>query len=604
MTSFDSAPRWEQRFRAPSVAFPQWARDIPDRLAVATNESGAWQVYAWDRAAGERRRVTDHPIGVIDGGLTPDGKGVVWFHDASGDETGHWLVEDFVGGEESRRPLLDGVPDAWSTGLDIGVDAGGRGISVAGTAAGHGFSVWTAEGGGGPAREVHRHPDLVEIAGAGLSRDSRLVCLQHAEHGDTIHLALRVVDPRTGETVAEEWDGAGLGLTAAAWSPTAGDHRLALVHEREGLARPAIWDVDSGERLDLPVDVPGDLSVADWWPDARSLLLVHEHEGRHRLARFHLNSGEHDLLDHQPGTISGAGVRPDGEVWFRIASGASPARIRSISGAEVGPPMAERAPVGEPFRSWAFANPHGERIHGFVCAPPGDGPHPTVMLVHGGPTWAYTDNFLPDVQAWVDHGLAVAMVNYRGSTGYGTAFRDALVANPGFPEVEDVVAGLDRLVADGVADPSRTVVAGGSWGGYVTLLAIGLHPDRWAAAVAAVPVADYATAYADEAPTLQAFDRTLFGGAPAEVGDLYRERSPITYVDRVRAALLVIAGDHDSRCPIQQVLNYTDALAARGGEVEVYRFDAGHGSMVVEERVRQMRAELDFVLRRIGGLGG
>jgi dipeptidyl aminopeptidase/acylaminoacyl peptidase len=375
---------------------------------------------------------------------------------------------------------------------------------------------------------------------------------------------------------------------------------LAIVHEREGVERPAVWDVASGERLDLPIDLPGDVSVAGWWPDARSLLLVQEHEGRHRLHRFHLPTGVLESIDHEPGTISGAGVRPDGEVWFRLASGASPATTRSTAGVEVGPAVAAKAPAGEPFRPWTFVNPHGERIHGFVCAPPVTGPHPTVMLVHGGPTWAYTDTFLPDVQAWVDHGVAVAMVNYRGSTGYGTAFRDALVGNPGFPEVEDVVAGLDDLVAAGVTDASRTVVAGGSWGGYVTLLALGLHPDRWAAAVAAVPVADYVTAYADEAPTLQAFDRTLFGGGPDEVGDLYRERSPLTYVDRVRAPVLVIAGDHDNRCPIQQVLNYTDALSARGGEVEIYRFDAGHGSMVIDERVRQMQAELDFVLPRIG----
>jgi dipeptidyl aminopeptidase/acylaminoacyl peptidase len=221
------------------------------------------------------------------------------------------------------------------------------------------------------------------------------------------------------------------------------------------------------------------------------------------------------------------------------------------------------------------------------------------MLVHGGPTWAYPDTFMPDVQAWVDHGLAVGMVNYRGSTGYGTAFRDALIGDPGFPEVADVVAGLDALVADGVADPARAALSGGSWGGYVTLLAIGLHPERWAAATAAVPVADYVTAYADEAPELKAFDRSLFGGAPDDVGDLYRERSPLTYVDRVRTPVLVLAGDNDTRCPIRQVLNYVDALRGRGADVELYRFDAGHGSMIVDERVRQMRAELDFVLPRV-----
>jgi dipeptidyl aminopeptidase/acylaminoacyl peptidase len=221
------------------------------------------------------------------------------------------------------------------------------------------------------------------------------------------------------------------------------------------------------------------------------------------------------------------------------------------------------------------------------------------MLVHGGPTWAYSDTFMPDVQAFADHGVAVAMVNYRGSTGYGTAFRDFLIGNPGFPEVEDVVAGLDALVSEGLVDPSRAAVAGGSWGGYITLLALGLHPDRWVAATAAVPVADYVTAFRDEAPALQAFDRTLFGGDPDEVGDLYVERSPLTYVDRVTAPVLIIAGDNDSRCPIQQVMNYVEALQARGGTVEIYRFDAGHGSMVIDERVCQMRAELDFLLPRL-----
>ena len=435
---------------------------------------------------------------------------------------------------------------------------------------------------------------------ASLSRDSSLLALVHAEHGDTMHPAVRVVDARTGAGRGDQWDGPGLGLGVAGWSPVAGDQRLALSQERNGLQRPAIWDLATGRRRDYALDLPGDVEIEGWWPDASSFLLNHEHEGRSRLHRLDLGSGGVEEIDHPQGTISGAGVRPDGEVWFRLASGAEPPTVRTVGGDEVLAPPGERAPAGRPYRSWAFANTTGQRVHGFVAAPPGDGPHPVVMLVHGGPTWAYSDTFMADVQAFVDHGVAVAMVNYRGSTGYGTAFRDFLIGNPGLPEVEDVVAGLDALVAEGVADSTRAAISGGSWGGYITLLALGLHPERWAVATAAVPVADYVTAFADEAPSLQAFDRTLFGGTPDEVGDLYVERSPLTYVDRVRAPVLVIAGDNDSRCPIQQVLNYVEALRARGGEVELYRFDAGHGSMVIEERVRQMRAELDFVLPRLG----
>lgn len=590
---------WERRFRAAAVGFPRWALSAPDRMVLTSNESGTWQVYAWDRSAGFRRRVTDDPVGVMEGAATPDGRSVVWFRDVTGDEVGHWLIEPFAGsgvgegggGGAGRRPLAPGVADAWSTGLALG-----EGLVVTGTADDGGFSVQVVEG-DGAARLLHRHEELVEVAG--LSRDSALVALGHAEHGDAMHLAVRVLDPRTGRVAGEQWDGPGLGLTVAEWSPVEGDQRLALLHEKEGLQRPATWDLRTGERRDHPVDLPGDVEIEGWWPDASALLLVHDHEGRSRLHGLDVTTGRLWALDHPAGTISGAGVRPGGEVWFRLASGERPPAVLTLDGEEVVAPPGDRPPAGTPYRSWSFTNPAGQRIHGFVATPRGDRPHPVVMLVHGGPTWAYADTFMPDVQAWVDHGLAVAMVNYRGSSGYGSAFRDALIGNPGFPEVEDVVAGLDALVGEGLVDPSRAVVAGGSWGGYVALLALGREPGRWRAAVAAVPVADYVTAFRDEAPTLQAFDRTLFGGGPDEVGALYVERSPLTYVDRVRAPVLIIAGEHDSRCPIQQVLNYVDALRARRGEVELYRLDAGHGSLVTDERVRLMRAELDFVLARL-----
>jgi dipeptidyl aminopeptidase/acylaminoacyl peptidase len=112
-------------------------------------------------------------------------------------------------------------------------------------------------------------------------------------------------------------------------------------------------------------------------------------------------------------------------------------------------------------------------------------------------------------------------------------------------------------------------------------------------------VADYVAAYEDEMEALQAFDRSLFGGSPAEVPERYHESSPITYVDQVRAPVLVLAGANDPRCPIRQIENYLRRLAERGVEHAVYRFDAGHGTLVVEERIRQVRAELDFVMTHL-----
>jgi dipeptidyl aminopeptidase/acylaminoacyl peptidase len=260
----------------------------------------------------------------------------------------------------------------------------------------------------------------------------------------------------------------------------------------------------------------------------------------------------------------------------------------------------EAAPPGRPFESWSFTNPNGDRVHGFYVTPPGDGPFPVIMDVHGGPTWAYADDFRPSAQAWVDHGFAVGMVNYRGSTGYGSEFRDALLGNPGFPETEDVLTGLDDLIARGIADPARAVVGGNSWGGYITLMSLGLHPDRYALGLAGVPVADYPAAYEDEAELLRAYDRTLFGGGGLEdMPELYAERSPMTYIENVRAPVLILAGDNDSRCPIRQIINYCERLTELGREFELYRFEAGHGSMVMNEQIRQMRLRLDYALARI-----
>jgi dipeptidyl aminopeptidase/acylaminoacyl peptidase len=115
--------------------------------------------------------------------------------------------------------------------------------------------------------------------------------------------------------------------------------------------------------------------------------------------------------------------------------------------------------------------------------------------------------------------------------------------------------------------------------------------------LAGVPVADYVAAYEDEMEGLKSFDRALFGGSPEQVPDRYTDSSPLTYVDAVRAPVLVLAGENDPRCPIRQIENYVSVLAERGHPHEVYRYDAGHGSLVDDERVRQMRAELAFAAR-------
>lgn len=594
-------PTWEQRFRAPTRTLPAWSRHAPERCALLSDEEGSFQAYAWDPAAGPPRRLTDERVGVQLATISGDGSELVWFSDPTGDESGRWMAVPFEGGQ--ARELLPGAPVGWPDGLALGRD-----LVVGVIADRAGFALYVSDR-GGPAKEIHRDVDCIGFSGtdmhlegfdcAGLSADESLVCLEVAQEGDNIHRALRVLRSRTGEVVNELADGPGRAIHSFAWSPVPGDQRILFAHELDDLKRLGVWDPTTGERVDLELDLPGEALPVDWWPDARSVLVAHVFRGRDRLYRYELDRGSLTEIVHPSGEIHGARVRPDGRVWLRVSSGNRAPVLLDDAGREFLAPPPRGLRVGRAYREWLFRNPPGDLVHGWLVTPEGDGPFPTYLKVHGGPDWLYLDTWWPDAQSLVDEGFAVAMVNYRGSTGFGQRWRDHIIANIGFPEVEDVVAGLDDLVARGVADPERVVIGGWSWGGYITLLALGTHPDRFAAGIGAVPVGDYMASYDDSAPALQAYDRSLVGGVVHDVADFVRERSPITYVDRVRAPVLVIVGEHDSRCVPGQVHSYVDALRAVGGEVELYSYEEGHTPYVVDEEVREWATVLDFLRRRI-----
>ncbi|MEU1090692.1 prolyl oligopeptidase family serine peptidase [Streptomyces sp. NPDC005892] len=599
-------PDWEQRFRAPRVSLPQWAEDAPECSLFVSNATGTYEIYAWDRKTGEQRMVTDRPDGTTDGALSPDGEWIWWFDDGRssgdpgspsyGDEFGVWMRQPFGGGEDV--PAAPGLEPSYPAGLAIGRD----GSAVVGRSTDEdGTTIHLARPGGAAPVEIYRHR---ESAGVGdLSYDGSLIALEHTEHGDAMHSALRVVRP-DGSTVAELDDTEGgtkeLGLAVMGFAPVAGDTRLLVGHQRRGRWEPMIWDPVAGTETELALDLPGDVS-AEWYPDGSAILIEHGFEARSELWRHEPGRPEPVRVETPVGSVSGATARPDGTVEYLWSSAAFPPVVRSTTGAVVLDPPGPKAPASVPVRD-VWAEGPGGRVHALVQTPAsGEGPFPTIFEIHGGPTWHDSDAFASGPAAWVDHGFAVVRVNYRGSTGYGRAWTDALKHRVGLIELEDIAAVREWSVESGLADPDRLVLAGGSWGGYLTLLGLGTQPDAWALGLAAVPVADYVTAYHDEMEALKAMDRTLLGGTPEEVPERFEASSPLTYVDAVRAPVYISAGVNDPRCPIRQVENYVDRLKARGAVHEVYRYDAGHGSLVVEERIKQVGLELDFALRHLPG---
>ncbi len=583
-------PEWEKRFRAPRVGLPEWAEDAPQRCLFVSNATGTYELYAWDRTTGERRQATDRPNGTTEGTLSRDGEWVWWFSDTDGDEFGVWMRQPFGGGED--EPATPGLDASYPAGLALGADGT---VVIGRSTDDEGTSVHVVRPGAAPV-EIYRH---AESAGVGdLSEDGTLLVIEHTEHGDAMHGALRVVR-LDGSTVAELDDSRGgteeLGLDCLGFAPVAGDTRLLVRHQRAGRWLPMVWDVTTGEETALAIDLPGDVS-AEWYPDGSALLVVHSYQARSEMFRYDLAAGALLRLETPQGTVSNATARPDGSVEYLWSSAQLPPVVRSTTGGIVLEAPGLKAPDSVPVEDVWVDGPGGP-VHALVQKPEGDGPFPTVFEVHGGPAWHDSDAFAAGPAAWVDHGFAVVRLNYRGSTGYGREWTDALKHRVGLIELEDVAAVREWAVGSGLADPAKLVLSGGSWGGYLTLLGLGTQPTAWTAGLAAVPVADYVASYTDEMEALKSLDRTLFGGSPAEVPERYEASSPITYVERVTAPVYLSAGMNDPRCPIRQIDNYVERLVSLGKVHEVYRYDAGHGSLVVEERIKQVRLELAFAMK-------
>jgi dienelactone hydrolase len=584
---------WKLRFTTPSIAELRWAAGRPERVGVVSTESGTTQAWAWDLESGRRTLVSTSGVGAEEVHIASDGSSVLWWFDPEGDERGRWMRADFETGDST--PAFPDIPDGWMMGISVTPSA-----TAVGIATDEAYSVWVVPN-GEPARKLYEHERPAGVGRewpqgeGGLSADGRLLCIRHAEMSDISKPAARVIDTVEGSTVADLVD-AGLGVMPRCWSPTPGDQRLVVTREVDGVERPWLWEPLRRKLSNVESALPGAVHAECFYTDGGALLVRHDHEARDSLWRLGFDGALERLTEHS-GTITQAGIRPDGALWYRYESGSVPPRLVSDrNGTAVSIPGAV-PPPGRPFEPLWFDNPSGDTIQGWLIRPDGDPPHPTIVSVHGGPEYHDTDLYDPRRLAYADHGYAVVMVNYRGSTGYGVDFRRRLFANIGFLESEDINAALDHVIERGVTDPDAVYLEGWSWGGYLAALNAGLHPERWRAVMAGIPVGDYVAAHYEVAPALRDWDVAIMGGSPMELPGLYHERNPMTYVGEVRAPILIIAGENDSRCPLGQTMVFAHALRLRGNEVAVHLYSGGHHANDVDEQVRHVELTMDWFAR-------
>ena len=236
----------------------------------------------------------------------------------------------------------------------------------------------------------------------------------------------------------------------------------------------------------------------------------------------------------------------------------------------------------------------GLDIHGWLLKPPGDGPHPVVMNIHGGPIWMYRPHylgrhFLP--QSLLAAGYAVFEPNARGSSGRGQAFARHVLHDMGGADAQDLLTGLDHLVAKGIADPARLGVTGGSYGGFMTSWLI-TQDQRFAAAVPLAPVTDWVSEHLTS--HIPRFCDLFLEGTLESATGQHLSRSPIRYAHKVKTPTLLICGARDKNTPPGQAIEFHHALLRNGVTAALATYPLeGHG-------IRQMPAIFDYLARVLG----
>jgi dipeptidyl aminopeptidase/acylaminoacyl peptidase len=260
----------------------------------------------------------------------------------------------------------------------------------------------------------------------------------------------------------------------------------------------------------------------------------------------------------------------------------------------------DRALVSIP-RAIEFESAGGRTAHAFYYPPasptfegPADERPPLIVQIHGGPTAHAAPELDPATIFWTSRGVGVVDVNYGGSTGFGREYRNLLRGAWGIVDVEDCIAAARHLAAADDVDGRRLAIHGGSAGGYTTLCALAFHPDAFAAGTSYYGVADAATLARDTHKFESRYLDRLIGPWP-EAEELYRERSPIHFADRIRAPVLLLQGLEDEVVPPAQAEEMAAALRNNGVPHAILMFEGEqHGFRRAETIIRSLEAELSF----------
>ena len=591
----------EDLFFSRTITDPAWSPDGSE-IAFATNLTGRLNVWKVSSRGGWPVQVAVSDDRQFATTWSPDGKWIAWQQDRGGNEAYDIYAVPANGGAPQNLTNTADIsetdalfsPDSKSMAVAYKrVSAAMTDIAVIDLAT-HAVRNLTQEA----------MPDRSWTTVA-WSRDGKFIVANRFNPAGTIGEVF-LLDPATGAKTNLTPDS----KNSVAASAIAPDGKSVLVSsdEKGGYDNVAVIDVAS-KKVRWITDLKWEATPAEFSPDGKWIAYSVNEDGRSdaylvsaaggeprtiaipaglnsftgRTGAFSPN-GDRVLLRHQSGTQTN-------DFWvYDTAANRATQLTQSATATLTGTPM-------PPSQIVHYKSFDGTIISAILWLPfniERNGANPGIVLPHGGPTGQTVDSFNRSVIALVSRGYTVIAPNVRGSTGYGKAFEKMNVKDLGGGDLQDEVYAAKFLGATGYVDSKKIGITGGSYGGYMTLMAIGKTADVWAAAVDQFGIVDWLTMLQHEDPRLQEYEKSLLGDPVKDLA-VYQAASPIKFLANAKAPLLVLQGENDIRVPKEESEQVVTILKNAGKTVDAHYYPAeGHGFAKRENQIDAIKRTIDW----------
>lgn len=553
------------------------------RLAFVTDITGALELWTVPAEGGWPVQLSALGEQASQVEFSPDGKKVLFASDFGGDERPDLYMVDAEGGEPANITQSTRAETSPAFSPD-----GGRLAYLADPDRPFVFELFVRDFVLGTDTRLTFENENVHFPV--WSKDGRTLAVTRS--GDDAHGPLLLLDARTGEKTLVPPPAGGEILIPQSFSPAirgaeSGEKiLLCLTRDEKGFFQLYLLNLQTKAGRFLTQGV-WDVEDAHW--NAKEGIFYTRNEaGRSSLWRKRSPDGVPERLLPAEGRIEGFDVADSGK---RLAFVRSDSRRAAdvwvlnpllktqtrATDSQLGGIKPELLSAAQPVSYPSF---DGRLIHGLFLPPrrPLRGtPPPVVVVAHGGPDWQIFDDFSPMRQALAEAGFAVFAPNFRGSAGFGREFLAANRKDWGGGDRRDILEGVKYLAAKGLVDPKRAGITGGSYGGYTTLYALARNEGEWKAGAAAYGMPDLVLDYEISKDRFADWYHTQMGN-PKDDAELFKERSPITYLENIKAPLLVFQGKNDTNVPLAEAELIHDRLKSLGRDVGLIVYpDEGHG---------------------------